>query len=211
MKNILLLGDSIRQGYDHYVKMAFDGVAEVFYPSENCRFSTFFLRHLGDWKNALVRDVRIDLVHWNAGLWDCLLMPDGLPLVDREEYTKNIERICNIIPLYFPQSSMIFATSTPVQEELFVDYKRYNKTIELYNESAAKIVLKHGGEINDLYTLMTEQPVEYHSDRTHYYTKEGTRVITTQVIQCIEKSLGISAAPLDYNRLFGEPKDIKGL
>ena len=35
MKKILLLVDSIRKGYDKYVKIAFGGVAEVYFPEEN--------------------------------------------------------------------------------------------------------------------------------------------------------------------------------
>ncbi len=211
MKNILLIGDSIREGYDKYVKMAFEGVAGVYYPRDNCRFSTYVLRHLIDWKNEYAKDVEIDLIHWNAGLWDDLVMLDGLPLVDIEEYKKNIERICNLIKTVFPQAKMIFATSTPVQEELFNFFKRYNKTTELYNEAATKIVIAHGGEINDLYGLMNAQPVEYHSDLTHYYTKEGTEVITNQVIRCIEKSLNIPAKPLDYDELFSKQNGVEGL
>ncbi len=39
MKKVLLIGDSIRMGYDKYVKDALNEVAEVYYPTENCRFS----------------------------------------------------------------------------------------------------------------------------------------------------------------------------
>ena len=48
MKKIILIGDSIRQGYDKYVKMAFEGVAEVYYPTDNCRFTTYILRHISE-------------------------------------------------------------------------------------------------------------------------------------------------------------------
>ena len=211
MKNILLVGDSIREGYDKYVKMAFDGVANVYYPNENCRFSTYVLRHLCDWKDAFTNGVKIDLIHWNAGLWDALIMQDGMPLIDIEEYKKNIERICKMIKILFPRAEMIFATSTPVQENLFTGFKRFNKMTESYNAAAVKIVMSHGGKINDLYELMKNQPIEYHSDRTHYYTKEGTRVITNKVIGYIEEALGISASPLDYDLLFKEKSAFVGL
>ena len=39
MKKILLLGDSIRIGYGKYVSMAFEGQAQVYAPTDNCRFS----------------------------------------------------------------------------------------------------------------------------------------------------------------------------
>ena len=44
MKKIVLIGDSIRMGYDKYVKEALDGVADVYYPGENCRFAQYTLR-----------------------------------------------------------------------------------------------------------------------------------------------------------------------
>lgn len=71
MKKVLLIGDSIRAGYDKYLKKALEDVAEVYYPSDNCRFAEYVLRHLHDWKQGLGLD-EVDLVHWNAGLWDTL-------------------------------------------------------------------------------------------------------------------------------------------
>lgn len=53
MKKILLIGDSIRLGYDKYIKMAFEDVAEVYYPAENSRFVMYVYRRLHEWKNEL--------------------------------------------------------------------------------------------------------------------------------------------------------------
>ena len=151
------------------------------------------------------------MVHWNAGLWDDLVMFDDKHLVSLEVYKENIERICNIIKILFPNAKMIFATSTPVQEELFTVCKRYNNDTEIYNLAACEIVKKHGGEINDLYTLMKNAPIEYHSDLTHYYTKEGTKLITSQVVNCIGKSLEIKANDLDYEKLFAKEENVVGI
>lgn len=211
MKKILLIGDSIRTGYDVYTRMAFEGRANVYFPDENCRFTGYIIRHLYDWKNQLELADDIDLVHWNAGLWDDLVMPDGKVHTTIDVYKENIERICNIIKMFFPRAKMIFATSTPVQEHLFGDLKRYNKDTEEYNAAAVEIVKKHGGYINDLYTLMSNAPAEYHSDMTHYFTKEGTRLITNQVVSCIEDILGIEGKALDYDKLFADNEDVVGI
>lgn len=210
MKKILLIGDSIRMGYDKYVKIAFEDVAKVYYPEQNCRFTSYIIRYLFEWKKELGID-NVDLVHWNAGLWDELVMFDGKNLTSFECYKENIERICNLINIFFPGAKMIFATSTPVQEELYVDYKRYNKDIEMYNAAAVDIVKNHGGEINDLYTLASDFPASYHSDLTHYYTKEGTELFTGQVVNCIERCLGIKGKELDYSTLFREQEEIIGI
>ena len=93
MKKILLIGDSIRMGYDKCTKMAFEGSAEVYFPKENCRFTSYIIRHLYDWKNELGLGEDVDLVHWNAGLWDDLVMLDDKHLVSFEVYKENIELV----------------------------------------------------------------------------------------------------------------------
>jgi len=211
MKKVLLIGDSIRMGYDTYTKMAFESSAEVYFPKDNCRFTGYIIRHLHDWKKELKLGNDIDLVHWNAGLWDDLVMLDGKHHTSLDIYKENIYRICNIIKILFPDAKMIFATSTPVQEELFTVCKRYNRDTEAYNSAAIEIVKKYGGEINDLYMLMNNAPVEYHSDLTHYYTKEGTRLITTQVVNCIEKALDIKGKTLDYDKMFAKEEEVIGI
>ena len=209
---IVLIGDSIREGYDRYVKQAFDGVAMVCYPPENCRFTTYIIRNLIEWKTNMNWGDDVDLIHWNAGCWDNLIMSDGENLISLEQYRNNVDRICRLIKQYFPYAKMIFATTTPVMEEGFqgLPYRRLNTDTERYNEAACEIVQKHGGTINDLYGLLKDNHRELHSDRTHYYSKEGTQVITNQVIACIEEALHIQAKPLDYDLLFGKKEDIVG-
>ena len=44
MKKVLLLGDSIRMGYDDYVKELLEGECEVIYdPDDNGRFAAYTL------------------------------------------------------------------------------------------------------------------------------------------------------------------------
>ena len=115
MKKIVLLGDSIRRGYDSYTKMAFKDVAEVYYPEDNCRFAAYTLRHLPDWKNNFGCGDDVDCVHWNAGLWDCLVLAsDGEHVTPIDIYKYYIERVCVAIEKLFPSAKVIFATSTPV-------------------------------------------------------------------------------------------------
>ena len=71
MKNVLLLGDSIRINYQSTVARALSDVAAVHSPGENCRFAQNVLRSLHEWIEDTNQD-RIDIIHWNAGLWDTL-------------------------------------------------------------------------------------------------------------------------------------------
>ena len=77
MKNVLLIGDSIRfgavsnpeyqtsnsPGYGRYVKELLSGEANVYAPDDNCRFAQYTLRYLYDWSKDLECD-KIDVDVW---------------------------------------------------------------------------------------------------------------------------------------------------
>ena len=202
MKNVLLIGDSIRIGYDKSVRHSYEGMANVYFPAENCRFASYVLRYLHDYK-ALVPEGKVDVLHWNAGLWDCLRLFGEDVHTPIEIYAYYIERICERIKKLLPDAKVIFATSTAVlSEKMRPDFKRYNEEIERYNETAVSIVEKYGFAVNDLYAASISLPEEAHSDPVHYYTPEGTRAFATQVISHISPMLGITDAVEYKQELF---------
>lgn len=211
MKKVLLLGDSIRQGYEAYVSMAFEDTAQIFGPKDCGRFAAYTLRYLGVWK-AQLKCGEVDLVHWNVGLWDCLTLADGLTQTELAVYRDYLHRICNGLDRLFPNAVKVFATSTAVQEHLYTGLlKRYNRDIEAFNAAAVEVVGEHGVRINDLYAVTRNAPTEYYSDSTHFNTKEGTRLVTEPVIACVERTLDIRAKKLDYDVLFSKQTNIIGI
>lgn len=197
MKKIFLIGDSIRSGYDRYVKESMAKVAEVYYPGENCRFSEYILRYIHMWKDGLHLD-NVDAVHWNAGHWDSLRIYGDGNLTRLDVYAENIERIAKRINFLFPGVKQIFATSTPVIESGFIeDYEmRYNADVEKFNDAAKEVLTKHGVIINDLYELLKDKPDSLHSDQTHYYTADATELIGSQVNYVLCKALDIDESLL---------------
>ena len=192
MKKVVLLGDSIRMGYDKYVKEALSGVAEVYYPSENCKFAEYMLRFAHEWKKNGQWPDDVELVHWNAGLWDCLRLFGEEPHTPVEVYAYYIDRICLRIKKLFPDAAVIFATSTQVQSERMADdFKRYNEEIQQYNAAAVAVVEKYGFAVNDLYAVSAALPGEAHSDPVHYYTPAGTEAFTNQVLSFLTPLLGL--------------------
>ena len=182
MKKIFLLGDSIRSGYDRYVKESMANVAKVYYPDENCRFTGYVLRNAHKWKD----DTKVgnaDVVHWNAGHWDTVRIYGDDCLTRCEVYADNIERIWERLRFLFPDATQVFATSTPVIESGYIDgfEVRYNRDVEKYNEIAVNVLKKHGVIINDLYSLLKDKPESLHSDQTHYYTADATELIGSRV------------------------------
>ena len=199
MKKIVLLGDSIRMGYDKYVKDALSGSAEVYYPPENCRFAEFILRFAHEWKKNGQHPDDVDLVHWNAGLWDALELFGDEPLTPIDCYESLIARIHKRLRMLYPNAKLVFATSTSVWEEKCTkDFRRHNSTIEKYNEAAIRALKGTGTIINDLYALSSSCPLEYHSDAVHYYTDEGTALFGNKVLSVICGELGISAEEVNF-------------
>ena len=198
MKKIVLIGDSIRMGYDKYVKEALDGVAEVYYPSENCRFAQYVLRFAHDWKEKGNWPDDVDLVHWNAGLWDAIELFGDEPITTISYYSQVILRIYKRLRMLFPNAKIVFATSTAVDEDRCgPHFKRHNNVIEEFNKAAIDALSGTDTIINDLYGVTANAPLSYHSDFVHYYTNEGTELIGGAVLSVICKELDIAASEVN--------------
>jgi len=209
MKNVLLLGDSIRKGYDSYTQKHLEGKANVFFPEDNGRFAQYFLRYLSEWTAQLQLD-RVDVIHWNAGLWDILHMSvngiaedgetDGTtfvppsnqqklhfekdPVTPPEFYRYFIGRIQHRIEQLFPNAVSIFAATTPVLVGEYVWAFRSNEEVEQYNRIAEEVLRPRGVIINDLYTFSKEHCGELHQDWVHY-NEQGCDVLGKEVADFI--------------------------
>lgn len=204
MKKAFLIGDSVRQGYDRYVKAALDGIVDVSYPGGNSMYSVHVLRWLDLYKaeNSLPDD--LDCIHWNTGLWDTLTLADVGIVTPLCVYKDNIDRICARMKRLFPDAVCIFATTTPCVESRFdrsVCY-RLNSDIREYNEAAVRIVKSWGHLVNDLYAKLDGVPAEYYDGPTHPYTREGTKLLADAVARSISDALGTAYKESDTTELF---------
>ncbi|MBQ7363299.1 MAG: hypothetical protein IJW48_02495 [Clostridia bacterium] len=193
MKKIVLIGDSIRMGYDKYVKDALAGSAEVFYPSENCMFTEYILRFAHEWKAKGAWGDDVDLVHWNAGLWDALELFGDEPLSSLSYYGEAIARIDRRLRMLFPGAKMVFATSTNLKDGVSKpDFTIRNCVVEKFNEEAVRALSGTDTVINDLYSLTATFPDSYRSDWAHFYTPRGTETVGGKVLSVISGLLGIT-------------------
>ena len=213
MKKIILIGDSIRMGYDKYVKEAFSETAEVYYPADNCRFATYIIRFVHEWKKKGEWPEDADLVHWNAGLWDVPEIMGDEPITPIEHYAVQIARIDRRLRELFPKAKIVFATSTAVEEEKFGPvFKRRNATIEAFNAAAIKALEGTDTVIDDLYAVTASAPEGCHSDMTHYSTPAGIEHVGGAVIGLISRELGIEPKAVDMDTFYPEayPKKVIG-
>ena len=214
MKTVLLLGDSIRLGYERYVKAMLEGVADVYTPGDiNNGTVQFALRWVHEWKRKGNFPDDLDLVHWNAGLWDVLRILGDDTLSPPDFYGDTLRRLSERLRLIFPKAKQIFALSTWVQEEQYRgEYKRKNSDIELFNDIAIKTLSPMGVEFDDLYSVAKNAPAECWSDMTHFNTVDGIKRIGGAVVDCLCEQLGIDKGSLVEReaKLFEIPESILG-
>ncbi len=151
MKKVMLIGDSIRMGYQARVAELLGDRAVVTGPKENCRFSAYTLFYLADW----VTDDDFDVIQWNNGQWDTCHMPDGHPHTSMATYLELQERIA--VLLRKKTKRLIFATTTPVWPQQFTSgavHPRRSEDICAYNSAAVDLLGKFDVEINDLHSVI---------------------------------------------------------
>ena len=195
MKNVFLIGDSIRfgasanpdyqtansPGYGIYVEKMLDGIANVYMPNDNCRFAQYTLRYLYDWTKDIDCE-KIDVVHWNNGLWDvCELFGDGA-FTPKEEYVETMLRIARL--LKERASIVIFATTTPVRPD---NSHNRNEVIEEYNEALVPRLMEMGVVINDLYTPISKDLYKFISDDKIHLSEEGILLASDMVESVIRR------------------------
>ena len=169
--SVLLLGDSISLGYREFVKADLEGVMNVYYPPEDGRFAAYTFRALYEWTRDCDFPKDMDFVYWNNGLWDTARIFGDEPQTSLHDYEIMISRVYQRLKYLFPTARIIFATTTPVIEDLFDKEVSYclNDDIKKYNEAAKQVVLKSGGIVHDLYGNGIETyPRQVYQDAIHF-------------------------------------------
>jgi hypothetical protein len=178
MKKVMLIGDSIRLGYQAKVADLLVGKVTITGPAENCRFSAYTLFNLSAW----VPDDDYDVIQWNNGQWDTCHMPDGKIHTPLATYIELQERIATI--LLRKTKRLIFATTTPVWPEQFASgsiHPRRNEDIIAYNSAAVKLLGALGVEVNDLHSVAAENVKRYISEDMVHLTEAGNVLCAERV------------------------------
>ena len=195
MKKVLLLGDSIRMGYDDYVKEMLEGKCEVYYDAaDNGRFAAYTLWQM----NQLFRKYGpFDIVHWNNGYWDMNVeAPMQTALYPIEDYKYLLRRIAREIKKN--GAKVIFALTTPVLDAgaaadnsgTGAEYISYDDNwVRKYNAAACEVMKEENIPINDLYTLCRQDKNYYKCEDMLHLTEEGYRACAEQSSKLILEEL----------------------
>lgn len=138
LPRVLLVGDSICNGYQGEVRKRLNGKMNVTYwVSSYCVTSPAFLSLL----TVYLDEAKYDVIHFNNGLHS-LSTPT-------EAYANALESAFKLIRLKQPKAKIIWCSSTPLTEET-----KTAKCREL-NEAALKVASKLGGiAVNDLFSML---------------------------------------------------------
>lgn len=188
MKKVILVGDSIRKGYEPVAVRELAGWAEVFemggIQGGNTRN---VLAHLDEWVISRGPDV----VHLNAGLHDMARDPGPGPenRVPLDEYRANLERILRTLQRE-TRAVLVFALTTPVDlgRQLAVA-KKVNRTAEdvaAYNAAAREVAAGLGVVVNDLHAAVVEAgAAELLAEDGVHFTAAGSEVLGRAVAAAV--------------------------
>ncbi len=179
---VLLLGDSIRLGYQPVAAAQLAAVATVRGLDDNGRDTAYTLAHLDAW---LAEAQPIRVVHCNCGLHDLKRM-DGATgtVVPLARYADNLATIIARVRAQ-TDAALIVATTTPIHEARHaargLDFARLAADVHAYNDALCAVCARLAVPVNDLCQVVAgDGDALLLADGTHYteagYTALGTAV-----------------------------------
>ena len=190
----LIIGDSISIGYTPHVVTALKGKVEVIHHKGNAQHTGTGLKMLERW----IGGKQWDVIHFNWGLWDlCYRHSEskvqgrrdkvrGTLTISLEQYEKNIDQL--VSRLKKTKAKLIWAHTTTVPTG---EAGRKLGDDDRYNEAAARVMKKHGIEINDLNTLSDSfPPALFTAAGNVHFKTEGSRRLGQAVADRITGALG---------------------
>ena len=186
MRTVVLIGASIRMGYEDVVRAQLAGLAAVWAPEDNGGTSENVLAHLDQW----VLSRHADVVHINCGLHDINTEFDqGTAAVPLSAYTENVRRILERLRDK-AEAMVVWASSTPVNQDWHNANKlfdRFEEDVVAYNAAASEIAQELGITVNDLFSVVSSAGRDdlLLEDGVHF-KPEGYALLGEAVAGCIK-------------------------
>ncbi len=191
LKNVLLIGNSVMNGYRQLVIDSLKQIANV-----DCWLTPKHLKseHLFADLQHVVSSNKYDVIQFNIGLhgW-----PKGR--IKDDEYVPLLEKYVQTLIENAKGAKLIWASITPVTEQDKAELnKEINPTITQRNEWAAGVMKKYNISINDLYGLVADKLHLAKLDRFHWKS-QGYQLMANQSLKNIVRELNkiISVTTID--------------
>lgn len=180
LPRVLLIGDSISMGYTLPVRKQLEGVANVHRVPTNGGPTIRGLAEIERW----LGDKPWDVIHFNWGLHD-LRRDKGDPQVSLADYEKNLDQL--VARLKQTGAKLIWANTTPVPAG---SRNRQPGDEVKYNEAAARVMQKHGVEVNDLYAFALPRLAKIQHKADVHFNATGNEVLGEEVAGKIRAAIG---------------------
>lgn len=180
LPKVLIIGDSISMGYTPEVTRLLEGKAEVRRIEGNGSSTGNGLAKLDQWLGS----EKWNVIHFNFGLHDAKLPPEGIKHSTPEQYEKNLREI--VRRLKETGAKLVWATTTPVPDGGNLAPNRRFAAVEGYNEIALKVMKENGVAVNDLNAAVSPHAAEFLRPKDVHYTKEGSLFLAERVAAAIE-------------------------
>lgn len=186
---VLLLGDSIRMGYQDDVKALLADRADVFFPEHNGRDTTYTLHDANQW---FIHNGKVDIIHWNNGYWDMNIeAPMTEPLRPLPEYRYQLQRLIDLLKTQ--TKHLMFATSVPIERQgvsqdntgigALIHYD--NQWVQDYNQAAVAVMNENQVPVDDLYKFCLPAPHYYKKADHLHLTPAGYEAVAGEIVRQI--------------------------
>lgn len=202
LKNVLLIGDSVMNGFRQFVIDSLKKTVNVDYWLTPKHLNS---EHLFSDLQKVVSSNHYDVIQFNIGLhgW-----PEGRIIDD--EYIPLLEKYVQTVIENAEGAKLIWASITPVTEQDKPELnKEINPTIIQRNEWAAAVMKKYNIPINDLYGLVADKLYLAKLDKFHWksggYQLMANQSVKTLVYE-LNKSLSVNTIE-DCNVIWDSPSE----
>jgi lysophospholipase L1-like esterase len=208
LPRVLLIGDSISQGYTVPVRKLLQGKANVHRIPQNGGSTKVSLAKIEEWlgsgwpagrASSSQSPAPWDVIHFNWGLHDLMFKPDSQPNPSQYEkdqlalYEKNLRAL--VARLKQTGAKLIWASSTPVPDEMNSPRSpsRRSEMVKVYNDVAAKVMTENGVQIDDLNAYVTPVIAGLQKPHDVHFGTEGSEFLAKKVAEEIAAALPAAA------------------
>lgn len=179
LPKVLVIGDSIAQGYMEPLARELSGLATVVW-HENAGDSTYGLASLDEW----LGDEQWDVILFNHGLHDMKLsVADQGYQVNIKKYEKNLDFI--VARLKRTGARLIFATTTPIVGS----ERRRQEDVVKYNDVALRMMKHQKIDVCDLYAHALPQIEDLLEADGFHFKENGSEILAQEVARHIMRAL----------------------
>jgi acyl-CoA thioesterase-1 len=165
------------------VRTLLKGKANVHRPPTNCTGTSFGLTQLKSWLGG----GKWDVIHFNFGVHDAKLPPEGVRHSPPDVYEKNLREL--VKRMKATGAKLIWATTTPVPNGGNLAPNRRFESIDKYNAIAKKVMEENGVAIDDLNAAIAPHVEKLQLKMDVHFSPEGSEFLAKQVAASIETQL----------------------